>query len=220
MQVSENAGLNPYLFQLANIREQCAWITEDKDEATKKAIRLIRAAIGRVRYHSSLDKKQIDSNPDVLVIGGGIAGIEASLQLASPNRKVYLVEKSAEIGGLVTNFEKNFLSMKQLSGTIDGKIEKINTNENIKVFTNSEVEEAVGFFGNFEVKVKRTDSEDEQVQFDVGAVIVAIGSRLFDAKKLPEYGYGELDNVITSLEFEKMNKSGTVSYTHLRAHET
>jgi len=210
MEVSENAGLNPYLFQLANIREQCAWITEDKDEATKKAIRLIRAAIGRVRYHSSLEKKEIDSNPDVLVIGGGIAGIQASLQLARPNRKVYLVEKAPELGGLATNFEKNFLSMKPLQEIINGKIEEINTNENIKVFTNSEVEEAVGFFGNFEVKVKRTDTEDEPAQFNVGAVVVAIGSKLFDSEKIPKYGYGKLDNVITSLEFEKMNKSGKI----------
>jgi len=211
MEVSENAGLNPYLFQLANIREQCAWITEDKDEATKKAIRLIRAAIGRVRYHSSLEKKEIESNPDVLVIGGGIAGIEASLQLASPERKVYLVEKTPELGGLVTNFEKNFLSMKSLSEIINSKIEEINTNENIKVFTSSEVEETVGFFGNFEIKVKQANSEEDPIQFNVGSIVVAIGSTLFDPKKIPEYGCGKLDNVITSLEFEKMNKSGKIS---------
>jgi heterodisulfide reductase subunit A len=70
MEVCINAGINPYLFQLANIREQCAWITEDKDEATKKAIILVKAAIRRVRYHDSLEKKEIDSDPDVLVIGG------------------------------------------------------------------------------------------------------------------------------------------------------
>jgi len=71
MEVCENAGINPYLFQLANIREQCAWITEDKDEATKKAITLVKAAIRRVGYHVSLEKKEIECNPDVLVIGGG-----------------------------------------------------------------------------------------------------------------------------------------------------
>jgi len=211
MEICEKAGINPYLFQLANIREQCAWITEDKDEATKKAIRLIRAAIGRVRYHSSLEKKEIESNPDVLIIGGGIAGIEASLQLASPNRKVYLVEKTSSLGGLIKNFEKTYQGMKSASNFIKEKIEKINTNENIKVFTDSEVEEAFGFFGNFEVKVKKTTEENEPIEFNVGAIVLATGSTLFNSNKVPQYGYGKFDNVLTSLEFEKMNLFGKIS---------
>ena len=211
MQVCEKAGINPYLFQLANIREQCAWITEDKEQATKKAIRMIKAAIGRVRYHSSLDKKEIDSNPDVLVIGGGIAGIEASLQLASPDRKVYLVEKASSLGGLVTNFEKNFLGMKPISDFIDKKIQDVKHNENIKIFTDTEVEEAIGFFGNFEIKLKNPDEEIESIGFNVGAIVLATGSKLFDPKIIPEYGYGKIDNVLTSLEFEKMNKDGKIS---------
>jgi len=217
MEVCENSDLNPYLFQLANIREQCAWITEDKDEATKKAIRLVKAAIGRVRYHSSLEKKEIESNPDVLVIGGGIAGIEASLQLASSDRKVYLVEKNSSLGGLVTNFEKTFLGMKSASDVINRKINDINTNENIKIFTNSEVEEAIGFFGNFEVKIKRTDNENGSVEFDVGAIVLATGSTLFNPDKTPRYGYGKLDNVLTSLEFEKMNLSGKITLKNGKA---
>ena len=210
MEVCENAGINPYLFQLANIREQCAWITEDKDEATKKAIILVKAAIRRVRYHVSLEKKYIDSNPDVLVIGGGIAGIEASLQLVNSDRKIYLVEKNSSLGGLITNYEKIFPSMRSSSEVIKQKIEDVDKNENILVFTDSEVEETLGFFGNFQVKVKQTTKENEIVEFNVGAIVLATGSTLFNPDKITRYGYGKIDNVITALEFEKMNLLGEI----------
>jgi len=210
-EVCENAGINPFLFQLANIREQCAWITDDKDEATKKSIRLTKAAIRRVRYHTSLEKKEIEGNPDVLVIGGGIAGIETSLQLASPVRKVYLVEKTSSLGGLINTFEKIYPNMELGSDLIKQKNLEIEKNENIKVFTETEVEKVVGFLGNFEVTVKKTSQDNSSQDFNVGAIVLATGSRLFDPKLTPQYGYGKLDNVITSLEFEKMNLSGKIS---------
>jgi len=211
MEVCENSGINPYLFQLANIREQCAWITEDKEEATKKAIRMIKAAIGRVRYHSSLDKKEIESNPDVLIIGGGIAGIEASLQLVSPDRKIYLVEKASSLGGSILNFEKTFQGMKPISSIIENKIQEVKNNENIKIFTDTEVDEAIGFFGNYEIKLKNPAEQIDSISFNVGAIIIATGYNLFDPTESSKYGYGKIDNVITSLEFEKMNKAGKIT---------
>ncbi|KYK22314.1 pyridine nucleotide-disulfide oxidoreductase [Thermoplasmatales archaeon SM1-50] len=206
MEVCENAKINPYLFQLANIREQCAWVTDNKEEATKKAIRLTKAAIARVRCHSPLEKKEIESNPDILIIGGGIAGIEASLQLAHSNRKIYLVEKNSFLGGLIKNFEKKYPEMQPCSASILQKIETIKKISNIKIFTDSEVQEILGFFGNFEVKVKNKKEKDIE-SFNVGAVVFATGSSLFDINKNPQYGYGKFDNVLTSLEFEQMNLS-------------
>ena len=101
--------------------------------------------------------------------------------------------------------------MKSTSDILDEKIDQVNTNENIKVFTDSEVEEAIGFFGNFEIKVTRTTEESEPAEFNVGAIVLATGSKLFNPDKHPQYGYGKLDNVLTSLEFEKMNLSGKIS---------
>ncbi len=209
MNVCEEAGLNPYLFQLANIREQCAWIVEDKEEATEKAIRYTRAAVSRIRYHTPLEKKEIESNPDVLVIGGGIAGIEASLLLASKDRKVYLVEKTSSIGGMAKEFKQLFPKMEPTSNILEQKVQDVLKNENIEAFTDTKVEEVLGFFGNFVVKVKKK-TETEENEFKVGAVVVTTGLNLFDPTKLSRYGYGTLSDVYTALEFERMNTKGKI----------
>jgi len=204
MNVCQQAGINPQLFQLANIREQCAWVTPDRDKATDKAIRQIRAAISRVRYHRPLEGKEIECNPDVLVIGGGIAGVKASQILAGPDRRVYLVEKASSLGGKVKRFNKLFVNMDSGSSLIAQEIQGLLANENVEVLTESEVERILGFLGNFEVKVIKK-AEDQELNFNVGAVVLATGFELFDPSGLPQYGYGKLGDVYTSLEFEDMN---------------
>jgi len=206
MKVCEQAGLNPYLFQLVNIREQCAWVTSDGEEATNKAIRQIRAAISRVQYQAPLNKKEVECSPDVLVIGGGIAGIKASQLLATPDRKVYLIEKTSSLGGKVKSFSKLFTNMESGLKLVEQELENLQKNENIEVLTESEVEQILGFLGNFEVKVVNK-AEDKELKFNVGAVVLATGFELFDPKGIPQYGYGKLDDVYTSLEFEEMNIS-------------
>ncbi|MFP3975321.1 MAG: CoB--CoM heterodisulfide reductase iron-sulfur subunit A family protein, partial [Dehalococcoidia bacterium] len=204
MNVCEGAGLNPQLFQLANIREQCAWVTPDKEEATDKAIKQIRAATSRVRYHVPLDKKAAECSPDVLVIGGGIAGIRASQSLAAPDRKVYLVEKTSSLGGRTKSFSKLFTSMESGQALVERDIESLLGNANVEVFTETEVEQVLGFLGNFQVKVVKK-AENKELELNVGAVILATGFQLFDPTGLPQYGYGKLDNVYTGMEFEEMN---------------
>ena len=211
MDVCEQEGLNPYLFQLANIREQCAWITDDKKEATKKAIRLTKAAVARVQYHTPLEKQQIESNPDVLVIGGGIAGIQASLQLAGPERTIHLVEKASSLGGLSQYYEKTFPDMKPCASFIKGLIETVKNNPHINVYTNTEIEVILGFFGNFEITVKQTTTPEATAAFEVGAVVVATGATPFNPEHISKYGYQKIENVITALDFEQMNLSGKIT---------
>jgi len=126
--------------------------------------------------------------------------------LASPDRKVYLVEKSSSLGGKVKGFDKLFTKMESGSVLIENELKKLQEDENIEVFTDSEVEQILGFFGNFEVKVVKK-ATNEELNCNVGAVVLATGFDLMDPKGLSQYGYGKLDDVYTSLEFEEMNLS-------------
>jgi heterodisulfide reductase subunit A2 len=102
------AGLNPYLFEMANIREQCSWVVEDKEAATQKAIALVRGAVRRVFYHQPLETKSVPVNPATMVVGAGIAGIQAALEIANSGHKVYLVEREPSIGGHMAQLDKTF----------------------------------------------------------------------------------------------------------------
>jgi heterodisulfide reductase subunit A len=102
------AGLNPYLFEMANIREQCAWVHTDKELATQKAKALVNAAIRRVSLHQPLETKRVAVNPATLVVGAGIAGIQAALEIADSGHKVYLVEREPSIGGNMARLDKTF----------------------------------------------------------------------------------------------------------------
>ena len=102
------AGLNPFFFQMANIREQCSWVTEDLGKATQKAKGIVAAAVRRVHHHEALEIREVPVNPAALVVGGGIAGIEAALRIADSGRKVYLVEREPSIGGRMAQLYKTF----------------------------------------------------------------------------------------------------------------
>jgi heterodisulfide reductase subunit A len=101
-------GLNPFFFQMANIREHCSWVVSDRTQATDKAMALVAAAVERVRLHHSLDMRQVQMTPATLVVGGGITGIEAALKLANADKQVYLVERESSIGGHMAQLYKTF----------------------------------------------------------------------------------------------------------------
>jgi heterodisulfide reductase subunit A len=154
----EDAGMNPYLFQMTNIREHCSWVHDDTVRATEKAKRLIRAAVFRVARQRSLEQKEVPVHPDAMVVGAGIAGIEAALRLADSGRKVYLVEKQPSIGGHMAMFDKTFPTMDCAACILTPKMVTVGQHPNIELLSYSEVEEVAGFVGNFKVKVRRKAS--------------------------------------------------------------
>jgi heterodisulfide reductase subunit A len=107
-QAVKEGGINPFYFQMANIREQCSWVIPDPELATAKAKKMVEAAVSRVYFHRALTEREVEMNPSVLVVGAGIAGIEASLKLADAGKQVYLVEREPSIGGHMAQLYKTF----------------------------------------------------------------------------------------------------------------
>ena len=285
-------GLNPFCFQMVNIREHDSWVHLDRARATEKAIALVRAAIGRVAFHKPLERKRVSIHPDVLIVGGGIAGIHAALTLANAGKHVYLVEREPTIGGHMAKFDKTFPTLDCAACILTPKMTSVKKHPNITLWTLSEVTGVEGYVGNFQVTVTRKpryineelcvgclecieacvykqakvpdefnlglgkrkpiyisfpqavpqipviDPETcidfksgrckktcieacadrhaidlkQQPQVEtvpVGAIILATGYQPFDARKIPNYGYGVYPNVYTSMEVERLiNASG------------
>ena len=159
MQVLAQTGINPYLMQMVNIREQVSWVTPDSAAATQKACTLIRAAMARVCRHEPLEKRHLDACTDVLVVGAGPAGLQCALSLAQAGRKVILVEKSPLIGGLPVRFEELFPTMECgpcLLEPVEAEILHGEHAHNIELLLLSQVRGVTGYYGNFTVKIART----------------------------------------------------------------
>ncbi|MFQ5975960.1 MAG: FAD-dependent oxidoreductase, partial [Candidatus Hydrothermarchaeales archaeon] len=151
----EQAGVNRYEFQMANIREHCSWVTEDRVPATNKAKALVQAAVARVFFHEPLKTKKVKVNPNTLVVGAGIAGIQAALEIANSGNKVYLVEKEPSIGGNMAKLDKTFPTLDCSACILTPKMVSVGQHENIELLTYSEVEDVSGYIGNFKVKIKK-----------------------------------------------------------------
>jgi heterodisulfide reductase subunit A len=151
----QDAGLNQYLFEMANIREHCSWVHTDKKMATEKAKALVSAAVSKVYYHQPLETKEVPVNPNVLVIGGGIAGIQAALEIADGEHQVYLVEREPSIGGHMALFDKTFPTLDCAACILTPKMTSVGQHPFINLMTYSEVVEVSGYVGNFKVKIRK-----------------------------------------------------------------
>jgi heterodisulfide reductase subunit A len=195
------AGLNPYMYNQVNIREQCSWAhRHDREGATEKAWRLVRAGIARTRLGRPLADLRIETIPKVLVIGAGVAGMRAALALSDLGIVVFLVENSPEVGGRIAKWGKLFPHDREGSQIVDTLRGKIRERENITLFTDSELVEKRGSVGNFTATVHVGNGET--VTLTVGSIVVATG---FDpyAPREGEYGYGQ-EGVITLPEFKEL----------------
>jgi heterodisulfide reductase subunit A len=150
----ERSGVNPYLFTMANIREQCSWVHLDEAASTEKAKALIAAAVRRSTWLEPLEKRVVPINPRTLVIGGGIAGIQAALDLADAGKEVVLVERDPSIGGHMAKFDKTFPTLDCAACILTPRMVQVGQHSKINLLTYSEVVEVSGYVGSFKVKVR------------------------------------------------------------------
>ncbi|MFZ5632439.1 MAG: FAD-dependent oxidoreductase [Bacillota bacterium] len=189
----KEAGLNPNLFEMANIRDQCSWVHQSEPEkATGKAKDLVKMAVYKASLLEPVAGISLGMNHDALVIGGGVAGMNAALNMAAQGYKVSLVEKSGQLGGIANRIRFG-MKGEDVPSYVAGLIEKIKSNSLIKVYTGAEIAEAHGFVGNFVTKL----TSGEEIQH--GVTIIATGGEEY---KPSEYLYGQNDRVKTLLELE------------------
>ncbi len=295
-EVLRRAGMNPSLVEVANVREQCSWVhISEKEDATKKAMELVEMAVAKAELLEPAEELEVPLEQRVLVIGGGVAGIQAALDLADEGYEVIMVEKKPTIGGTMALLDKTFPTMDCSICILGPKMADVGNHPNIKLIANAEVEKISGYVGNFEVTVKKHpryvdeelctacgeciqpcpvdvydeyngnlgwrkaiyipypqavpasyiidpeaclglspltcgkcaeycdknainyDDQGEIHELKVGAIIIATGFQIFDASKIPEYGWGKYPNVLTTFEFERLiNAAGPTQGELLR----
>ncbi|MEM1563248.1 MAG: CoB--CoM heterodisulfide reductase iron-sulfur subunit A family protein [Candidatus Bathyarchaeia archaeon] len=197
------AGLNPYLFEMANIRDQCSWVhMHEPDEATEKAKDLVRSVVAKARLLKPLKNPTVNVTPVALVIGGGVSGMTAALELANQGFEVHLVEREKELGGHLRKIYY-LLEGEDPQKHLQRLVKAVTENKLIHVYLGAEVVEVSGFVGNFKSKIRLSNGEEKEVEH--GVVIVATGAVEYKPK---EYLYGEDPRVMTQHELEEKIAKG------------
>jgi heterodisulfide reductase subunit A len=203
MDTMKQAGLNPYLFEMANIRDQCSWVhMQQPKEATLKSKDLIRMAVAKVKMNESLYPQFVSVTKAALVVGGGVAGMTAALELAGQGFDVHLVEKEKELGGLARKI--HFSSDGDIPKKLEDLAASVKNHDKINLYLDSKVTSIEGSVPNFESVIKTGEKENS---IKHGTVIVATGAQEY---KPQEYLYGENENVLTQTEFEEQLANGGI----------
>jgi heterodisulfide reductase subunit A len=277
------AGLNPFMCEMANLREHCSWVHEKGEATTEKAIDLVRILVEKVKYNHSLSEIKVPVTKTALVIGGGIAGIQASLDIANTGHKVILIEKDPSIGGHMSQLSETFPTLDCSQCILTPRMVEVAQHPNITLYTYAELESLEGFIGNFKAKIRRKsksldeklctgcglcttkcpvkkipsefneglgkrtaiyvpfpqavpnkpvidrknctyyikgkckvceivcptgairfDQEDQILEVEVGAIVIATGFTVKQPDFFPEYGFGKYADVLTGLQFERL----------------
>jgi len=203
---ADSAGLNPYQVEIANIREQVSWPHQKEPaEATRKAVETVRSIVEKVRGDEPLTPLALPITKRALIVGGGMAGLTAALDIADAGYPVVLVERSDHLGGRMGQLSNLYLNMENGSCLLKERIEAVTNHPGIQVLTSTEVTGLEGYVGNFTVALSGNEEP-----LDIGAAVLATGYDLYDMAKLPEYGGGRFPDVVNSLEFEAMLRSGEI----------
>ncbi|NHI90942.1 MAG: hydrogenase iron-sulfur subunit [Candidatus Lokiarchaeota archaeon] len=200
------AGLNPYLFDLANIREQCSWVhMNEPEKATEKAKDIIRMYVNRVNYSKPQNKLTINVTPSCAIIGGGISGMTAAQIIADKGFEVHVIEKTEKLGGFLNNIHKIHPLYKTPKEYFSPLFEKLNKNKLIKTHFSSELIEINGSIGNFELKLKENSNS---LVINVGTIIIATGSQV--SKPIGLFNYGNNDKIHNLEELESLLKENSI----------
>ena len=199
----QEAGLNKYLFEMANIRDQCSWVhMTQKEDATQKAEELIEMAISKSRLLKPQKESNISIIPEALIIGGGVSGLTAALSIAEQGYATHIIEKESQLGGNLNNLNQIFPEYQKASEFLNPLINQVKSHSQINIHLASNVIDIKGFMGNYEIKFQDENNKINEIK--VGTIIVATGA--IEHKPDNLYNYTEEANVITQLELEQKLK--------------